>query len=578
MSTQLPPPLQPWSQALRLFPHELAIGLGAWLPRLAMAVGPLRARADEGSDDPDGFDGLARRGPYERLLPAEWALAEAFPEEFTRRAASGEHAFFRLAFRSPAGERRCLALVDAGPSQLGTPRLAHLAALVVLERRAREAGAEFLWGVLQQPPGRCLTRVDAAAVEHWMRARSATEPRTDDLSGWKEFFGKETPGDELWVVGGHRVTRLSKSSAMVVREAEAGTLEVEVQPAQATARRVALPLPSDEICTRLIRDPLKREAPVGAGRRPDSNLCFIAGGGRLAYLTVNRTLVIQVVPGSPDEPPRQTEVKLPNGEALLAVGWDRGPVTVTQQGTAVRWSWYSKRGGLRGQGAWHLHASDSHPAMGRTRAFGTCLASGWFITSRGELVCTELNRTYRVAALNASGLVVPRQRLLAVVLRKGAAQFQYHPVAPGEKTPESLESPDISADAPVVFGFDQASRFGVVAAIGFPHGRWHVLRHAPTLKVITRIVPDGCSVVGTIMGPGTWEEPGLLVIERDGHTLAGYFGDGGRRVQLRMPSRIQRCTVSAFSSHVAVHTEDDRLTVYSLRRQQVVLRLNCEAP
>jgi hypothetical protein len=575
--TQLPGPLKPWSQALQLFPHELAVGLGAWLPRLAMAIGPLRARADEGHDEPDGFDGLSRTGPYERLLPAEWALADAFPEEFTRRAASGEHAFFRLAFRAPAGQRRCLALVDSGPSQLGTPRLAHLAALVVLERRAREAKAEFLWGVLQQPPGRCLTRVDASAVEHWMRARCATEPRADDLEGWRQFFGPGDIGDELWLVGGHRVQRLSKTSALVVHEGAERLLDVDVRPAGALARKVSLPLPSDEICTRLIRDPLQKDAPVSKGSAPASNLCFIAGGTRLAYLADNGDLIVQVVPGSPGEAVRALTIKAPNGEQPLAVGWDRGLVTVTQQGTAVRWSWYSKRGGLRGQGAWHLHAADSNPVMGRPRMLGVTLSSGWFVSARGELVCTEMNRTYRVIPTKTHGTLAARQQLAVVKMQQGEVMLDWYPAAPDDPPDDTslcLRGPDLTPESPVIFGFDQLSRIGVMAAVGLPNNRWHVMRVSGGLKVFTRIAPDGAAVVGALMGQSDHYEPGLLVIERDGRTLSAIYGNAMRRI-LRMDARIDRCAVSPFSSHVAMQTIDNHLHIYSLRRQQMVLRLQC---
>src|SRR5688572_8857308 len=203
--SELPRPLQRWTQALALFPRHLALELGAWLPRLHGALGPMRARSAAGTDEPDGFDGLTRRGPYERLLAAEWALAEEHPDEFARRATSGEHAFFRLAFRAPSGQRRCLVLLDSGPSQLGTPRLAHLAALVVLEQRAAEARSEFLWGVMQQPPGRFLTGITQSAVEHWMRARTPEEPTPEDLLEWREAFGRIEPDDELWVLGGRRI-------------------------------------------------------------------------------------------------------------------------------------------------------------------------------------------------------------------------------------------------------------------------------------------------------------------------------------------------------------------------------------
>ncbi len=611
--TALPEPLKPWAGVLQLFPDELAVGLGSWLPRLALAIGPLRARAEEGFDEPDGFDGLSRRGPYERLLPAEWALAQEFPEEFTRRAASGEHAFFRLAFRSPAGQRRCLALVDSGPSQLGTPRLAHLAALVVLERRAQEARAEFLWGVLQQPPGRCLTGISASSVEHWMQSRSALEPVATHYEGWQRFFGNEVPDDELWMIGGERVRKLSSASALVVHDSEEPSLRVDVRPRGSSARQVCLALPSDELCTRLIRDPLRREAASTHTTRPTSKLLFIASGSRLLYCTAPDQLMLHVIPGAPGVGGASQTVNLPKGEQLLAVGWDRGLVTVGQQGTAEHWNWYSKSALLRGQGAWHLHASNSHPAMGKPPDLGSCLASGWFVTARGDLVGVEDNRTYRVASLNVAAVAVGRQRLVAVIRGEDEARIDVYPSVPGATLAVAAPTPQVaqrgavrvqlfpaarekvmsfSLDgsvsenggkfhvrgvgprAPIVFGFDNLSPLGVLVALGLSDGRWRVVQLRPTPQVVDLVLPEGATVIGAAQtGAQDNDAPGVLAIEKDGRTVTLFLGKTQRRL-VRASARIINSTVSHFSSHLSMETEDGQLSVYSLRREQMVLRLN----
>ena len=70
----------PWAPLLGLLPPELGRSLGPWLDKLALAIGPLRARARTGSGVPDGFEGLSLRGPYDRLVLSEWALADALPE------------------------------------------------------------------------------------------------------------------------------------------------------------------------------------------------------------------------------------------------------------------------------------------------------------------------------------------------------------------------------------------------------------------------------------------------------------------------------------------------------------------
>ncbi|HSF40711.1 MAG TPA: hypothetical protein VLT87_13030, partial [Thermoanaerobaculia bacterium] len=140
MTVELPRPLAPWRPWLAIFPRDLALSLGPVLQRLSFAVGPLRMERASGEGDPDGFDGLAQRGPYERLLPSEWLLADEAPEEFLRRAAGGEHTFLHLARPVPGGSHLSVALFDAGPGQLGSPRIAQLAALIVLARRAEAAG------------------------------------------------------------------------------------------------------------------------------------------------------------------------------------------------------------------------------------------------------------------------------------------------------------------------------------------------------------------------------------------------------------------------------------------------------
>jgi hypothetical protein len=121
-TVELPRALTPWAAYLQLFPRELVLALGPMVRRLDSVIGPLRAQGRRGDGDPDGFDGLARRGSYERLLLSEWLLAEEVPEEFVRRAAMREHGFLHLARREPVGSRVSVALFDAGPNQIGAPR------------------------------------------------------------------------------------------------------------------------------------------------------------------------------------------------------------------------------------------------------------------------------------------------------------------------------------------------------------------------------------------------------------------------------------------------------------------------
>ena len=149
---QLPESLQPWRQWLTWFSPEHLPLFADLFGRLNPLLGPWRGRQQGGVPEPDGLGDLQRRGPYERLLSSEWLLAGEMPEEFMRRAVSGEHMFLAPQYRAQQASRLIVVLFDAGPLQLGAPRLVHLALLMLLARRAEEAGAELRWGILQDTP------------------------------------------------------------------------------------------------------------------------------------------------------------------------------------------------------------------------------------------------------------------------------------------------------------------------------------------------------------------------------------------------------------------------------------------
>lgn len=151
--TVLPRHLAPWGAHLALFPKDIALALGGMTARLAGLIGGWPPdRTAEG--DPDGYSGIGLKGSYERLLASEWLLLEELPHEFLRRAVSGEHMFFERSYRSEAAARQCTVLFDAGPDQLGAPRLAHLALLIVMAERAARNGAQFRWAAFQETSGR----------------------------------------------------------------------------------------------------------------------------------------------------------------------------------------------------------------------------------------------------------------------------------------------------------------------------------------------------------------------------------------------------------------------------------------
>ena len=229
---ELPRSLAPWSRYLGIFPRETSLAIGPLIRRISLAIGPMKSHSLSAAGDPDGFDDLARRGSYEKLVTSEWLLADELPEEFDRRAAMGEHVFLRIARREPLGSRVSLALFDAGPNQIGSPRIAHLAALIVLARRAEAARSNFGWAILQRPQMQALNEVSKSNVLLLMAARDSRETTDEDIRAWRARCDEWKDLDDLWLVGGARIAGLPSAKGvplLIVRICAAFSPEKSVE-------------------------------------------------------------------------------------------------------------------------------------------------------------------------------------------------------------------------------------------------------------------------------------------------------------------------------------------------------------
>lgn len=187
----LPGALRPWAATLSTMDLDLATALGPLLEDLDEFINAATATHPH-QGEPDGFGGIGLKGEPERLLVSEWALAEHFPHEFLRRAATGELLYTTPEFTEPHRKGQAAVLVDAGPDQLGAARLVQLAALIVLQRR--EPG--LLLGVLGDEPGTW----HPAGMRRLLDARRTTRPDQADVERWADTV------DDLWVLGGPRLT------------------------------------------------------------------------------------------------------------------------------------------------------------------------------------------------------------------------------------------------------------------------------------------------------------------------------------------------------------------------------------
>lgn len=260
---KLPVSLTPWAKHLQIFPEEISLILGGYVQRIAPFINPLNSSFEDSDGEPNGYDGVARRGIYERLLLSELALADEFGDEFIRRAVMGEHLFLNLAKVSPNAKRVSIALFDAGAMQLGAPRIAHLAAFIVLARRAEVANAMFLWGVLQDAKQLVISDDTESSIKILLESRTPKDVVQEDISGWREKISDVEKMSDVWLIGSKYLANFEETrgfSNLYVEEnldLEKRELLLELKSDSGTKKQTILELPPPNICTRLLRNPFE---------------------------------------------------------------------------------------------------------------------------------------------------------------------------------------------------------------------------------------------------------------------------------------------------------------------------------
>jgi hypothetical protein len=578
----LPPPLAPWASQLAVFPEDIALVIGPMVARLSAIIGgaPFDA-APEGL--PDGFDGIGARGSYDRLLAGEWLLLEELPNEFLRRAVSGEHLFLQRAYQADSAAKQTVALFDAGANQLGVPRLAQLAILIALAKRADDSGATLEWGILQDDSATLRTGVTRELVRKLLRARCARSVQAADVRLWMaapDVFSSS----EIWLVGAEAMVKEAQdhsASALIISDVmQPGAtqrIHVRAVPAgTARAREAFLDAPGGPAGVRILRDPFCLD--VGGrttSTRIDvrSNIVFSADGRKLFVAGERRTLIAVPVPNSPRAniaPPQPYSP--PAGHSIMAVGQTaskRRTIVITQGEGELAVHTLSKRGGVAKKSETFNAPDDwpQTPSNASLRPLGVLKSKYCFIDAGGNLI--ELDKDKDAV----------KHQLVAAASRVAPNAFVY--VVRGEDCPlvmiarldkageleferAAAELPPMPKDSQYYFG-----AFGLCNLVAYSRQESRcVLVH--NLKVTALEVPRSFQIAGVVNAG----EPGpMLVGLHEERLRVEGLRNGNWEVLFSTFAPIAHLAASDAGLVVAYITEAGEIGIYSCAYRTMLLQV-----
>lgn len=322
-----PQEVQHWWESLDFLAPDVREDMGRLISQLERRLN-LTAPAST-NEQPAGWSGVARRGPWSRLLPSEWALAETSPDEFARRADEGELSFWELAQEESESHHAIWVWLDVGPDQLGACRLVQIAILLWLQKVAMRGGGQFYWSCIQSSE-KAYESLGASELKSFLDSRSLDPPSRSPLT---------FPGLSVWCVGSPEWTRQVPRNFR--RLALSQEDESRVTLTEGTTR-LSLSLPAGQRAVRLLREPLawglRRKvatSPGGEGR-----MAFSECGRKLLFVT-NEVVSVLPLPQSTNAPPgrlRHYPLYYP-GCHVVAVSMQGGAINVVQSHEGS-WSFY----------------------------------------------------------------------------------------------------------------------------------------------------------------------------------------------------------------------------------------------
>ena len=589
----LPPSLAQWAGYLKIFPEEVSLALGPIIQRISMVIGSPQPRLNENEGEPDGFDGLNRRGTYERLLLSEWMLADELEDEFMRRAVMGEHLFLNRAHSSPAGTRASLALFDAGPSQIGSPRIAHLAALIVLAHRADSARSNFSWGVLQQPETPPYREVNTGTIMTLLNARSHSEVTDVEVAAWEEQLATWSGLDDVWLIGGKRLLRIQtekRSSRLCVEDLlEPGKRELRLtcNSASGLSSEVTLELPKHNVSTRLLRDPFEAAVPkiqpTTASTYTGSALLFDMTGTKLYTRTANWAVTAFNVPNSPRAgtgPPKKYQSR--TFKSVCAVGKIGRAIALISPEERLVHLEFCRQGQTRlppgnytgynsnvfftpSAGDGPLMPCFSLPWEGEIAALDGAGSLFRFSPLKGEsksIGSKPLAGTLHLIATDVLAVNVVNSRLVYVGREWPDNQFRIVSIGQNVSRNTPVEEKALRAffGPPSNFAHPE---FGLLA-LEQTKSQW-VIFSVNGPKVLVK--PIGAKVFGVFVDERSNLDAGLLALQDDLKTvtLSGLTGPKWQRELFCAHAPVQHIALCQRAPYIAYSTVDGEIVIYSLR-------------
>lgn len=595
---QLPKALHPWSEWLEWFSPDLLPGFADWLGRINPLLGPLRGRQQNGVPEPDGLGDLQRRGPYERLLSSEWLLADELPDEFLRRATGGEHLFVAPQYRTRQANALIVVLFDAGPLQFGASRLVHVALLILLARRAREAGAQFRWGILQSTP--CLFEFDCLAqIKHLLNARVFTCVDQQHWQAWRDWLGQQPQAaGECWAVGQRLPISpddpLCSHRVQVQQDLDGQSLGFELLGAGRA--RVQLPMPDAEAALRLLKGqfegvqpPQVRQGDVGPRVALTLPPVISSAGNYVALALLGQPgAVVIKLPG--DNQKKKIEMR-----SHLWVS-SRSPLTMTflSRAFGAVLSDYQQLSFWKMPGLVNVPRPDMEHLKIPTGT-ATLLPTAWLrsrdagrlylLDAQGHLAYwttavyplrpgQELGKTHILAKQVLGMAKVEHETVVYVRNERGQLQAHTAGVNGGGFDCYVVGAAEGVSQVLIAAGFAWRNSFGACALLNASSGSesWRLVTAASFPAKHEQInLARGWRGLGLLR---QGDSCSMLLIGPDQQTLALYF-DGEQEVLFTTTHAVLKSSFCPISGLVAVLTAARELLVYSVPQRKLRLQMFC---